>query len=156
MWFLIIVSALCILTSAFFVWQLILAFQMSDSYGTSTNIIIIIVLVFVGILGVFAAVRRSKYCMNTFTVFSVVIIILSLVEIIITAVGTAKCETLPSDESDGMWNFICSSSSWVLIIPLSILSVLLVIGIILRVLLAKFADEEENGPGGEMDNYYPA
>ena len=156
MWFLIIVSALCILTAGFFVWQLILAFQVSDATGMSTNIIVIVILVFVGILGVFAAVRRSSYCMNTFTVFSVVVIIMSLVEIIVTAIGTSKCSTLASDDSGVFWNFICSSSTWVLIIPLSILSVLLIVGIILRVLLAKFADEEENGPGGEMDNYYPA
>ena len=154
--FLILNSVACIFVSGFFIWQLVLAFSMNDTYGISSSIIVIAMLFIAGILGITAAVRHSDYCMNTFTVFAIIICLCALVEIVITAIGTAKCPNLASDESSPVWAFICSSSSWILIIPMSILIVVLVIGVIFRFCLGKAVALEENGTTQELSNYYPS
>ena len=144
------------LLSGFFIWQVIEGIKLSDSYGISTSIIVIFMLFMGGIIGILAAVRQNKYCMNTFAAFASIIIIFSIIDIGIIAAGTAMCGKLGSEGDNAVWNFICTTSSWILLIPLAILIVLLTLGLVFRCTLGRALTEEETGSTSELSNYYPS
>lgn len=156
--FLITVAALCILCSGFFIWQLIEGIKENETWGYSSNAVMIFVLFLVGIIGMVATLRQSQNCLNTFMFSSIIILILCVAEIVVTAVGVAKCDEDGSagEKKGKVWDFICSSSSWVLLIPMGVLAVLFVLAIIFNSLLKKALKEDDSGASGELDNYYPA
>ena len=155
--FLIAVAALCILCSGFCVWQLIEGIKENETWGYSSNAVMIFVLFVVGIIGMTATLRQSQNCLNTFMFSSIIILVLCVAEIVVTAIGVAKCDDGSAGEKKGkVWDFICNSSSWVLLIPMGVLAVLFVLAIIFNSLLKKALKEDDTGSSGELDNYYPA
>lgn len=152
----IAVAAVCILCACFFVWQLVEGVRMKDNWGITSNVIMIAVLLFVGFLGIMGSLRQSQNCLNSFMLCASIVLLMCIAEMVITSIGTAKCDEVGSSAGD-MWDFICSSSSWVLLIPMGIIIVVLIAGIVFNVLLKKAISDDENGGGEGGDlSYYPS
>ena len=152
------VCIVCILCACFFVWQLSEGIKAEDNWGITSNVIMIAVLLFVAIIGIAGSLRKSQNCLNSFLLCASIVLLMCIAEMVITSIGTAKCDEMGSSGGD-MWDFICSSSSWVLLIPMCIIIVVLIAGIVFDALLKKAISADENGDGeGDGGNlsYYPS
>ena len=154
---LVTVAIISILCAAFFAWQLSEGIFRKDTWGISSNVVMIVILLFVGALGIIGSVRHSQNCLNSFMLCCCILIVICVAEIVVTSVGVAMCDDLSSDDENKIWDFICSSSSWVLLIPMSVLVVVLIAGIVFNALLKKAIVEDDNGGESESNlSYYPS
>ena len=156
-WLMVIVAVVCVICAGFFIWKMVEGIESKDTWGITANIIMTVILLFVAALGIAGSVNKSTNCLNSFILSSVIIIIMCTAELVITAIGVTKCDTLPSGSTsdNGIWDFICSSSSWVLLIPMGIILLALICGLIFDILLKKALDDDDRG-GDTNLSYYPS
>lgn len=145
-------SVLYLLLSGFFLWQLIVGIQEGSAWGIGANVLMIVALFFVGIVGVLGVVRRAGLVLATFAMCCIIVFLFALVELVMTIYGTFMCDNNTSNAPNAIWDFLCENTSWVLIIPLSILLGLAVVGGIFATLFKQ--GTKENEATGGKDNFY--
>ena len=153
--FICIICGLCIACSSFFIWQIIEGFKESSAWGWGTNAFVVLILFVIGILGICSSVRKHPQCLASFFMMGIIICIVCAAEIGITAWGVSQCGKYDSEDVSDIISFICSSSSWVVLIPTGGLFVGMLIAIIFASKLRDSVEDTVKNNGNEGAAYYP-
>ena len=152
----ILISSLMMLLSIYYIYQLIDAAKENSSYGITTSAVVIGMLILIGIIGLIAAVRKSKSISISFVVTCVIVAVMCAAELIVTLVY-AEDEEKCSDDLGAIADFVCGMGSEVkLLVPLGVATFMGVVGLISGILfVASLGDDDyTDEKGKELDNYY--
>ena len=152
----ILISSLMMLLSIYYIYQLIDAAKENSSYGITTSAIVIGMLILIGIIGLIAAVRKSKSISISFVVTCVIVAVMCAAELIVTLVY-AENEEKCSDDLGAIADYVCGMGGEVkLLVPLGVATFMGVVGLISGILFAASLGDDDytDEKGKELDNYY--
>lgn len=152
----IVISSLMMLLSLYYIYQLIDAAKEDSSYGITTSAVVIGVLIIIGVIGLIAAVRKSKTITISFLTTCVIVILMCGAELILTLVY-AEDEEKCSDDLGAIADFVCGMGGEAkLIAPLAVATFMGIVGLISGIMFVVTLSDDDytDDKGRELDNYY--